>query len=127
MSENVLTLKNSYEEELQEKKSFSIEKWAGGIFVIGLGGIFFMSGFLSTSMAFKKKSPPVDIKYSDSERHLINGRKLATKALGIASLYSSISCGIIFLSIWKLSGASSIEDFRYKMRSLFFNIHKKDN
>ncbi|CAB0035411.1 unnamed protein product [Trichogramma brassicae] len=28
MSENVLTLKNSYEEELQEKKSFSIEKLA---------------------------------------------------------------------------------------------------
>ncbi|KAJ8972167.1 hypothetical protein NQ314_000295 [Rhamnusium bicolor] len=43
------------------------------------------------------------------------GASLALRALGWGTFYAFTGCGILFYSIWKLSGAKNMEEFRYKV------------
>ena len=37
-----------------------------------------------------------------------------------------MGCGILFYSVWKLSGAKSLEDFRFKAGSILPRVPKND-
>ena len=54
------------------------------------------------------------------------GASLAIRALGWGTLYAVTGCGLFFYGIWKLSGATNTEEFRFKMGSLLPKIPKND-
>ena len=54
------------------------------------------------------------------------GAKLAARALGHATVYAIGGCGILFYSIWKLSGASDLADFRQKAGSILPKVPKNN-
>ena len=53
-----------------------------------------------------------------------SGAKLARKALLKASIYSVSGFTLFCFSIWKLSGASTFEEFRYKAGTILPRIGK---
>ncbi|RLU18109.1 hypothetical protein DMN91_010352, partial [Ooceraea biroi] len=54
------------------------------------------------------------------------GASLAIRALGWGSLYAVTGCSILFYGIWKISGATNAEEFRFKMGSLLPKIPKNN-
>ena len=54
------------------------------------------------------------------------GAKLAARALGHATVYAIGGCGLLFYSIWKLSGASDLADFRQKAGSILPKVPKNN-
>ena len=54
------------------------------------------------------------------------GAKLAARALGHATLYAVGGCGLLFYSIWKLSGASDLVDFRKKAGNILPTVPKNN-
>jgi len=46
------------------------------------------------------------------QRLYAGGVALATKALAHATVYACTGCAVLFYSIWKLSGAKDLKDFR---------------
>lgn len=54
------------------------------------------------------------------------GASLAIRALGWGSFYAVTGCGLLFYAIWKVSGATSIEEFKFKMGSLLPKIPKNN-
>ena len=55
-----------------------------------------------------------------------SGAKLAARALGYGTLYAVGGCGLLFYSIWKLSGAMDLEDFRKKAGNILPKVPKND-
>lgn len=54
------------------------------------------------------------------------GASLATRALGWGSLYAIAGCSLLFYGIWKISGATTAEEFRFRMGSLLPKIPKNN-
>lgn len=95
----------------------------------GVSGIFFLSGF-SSALATSKKNNPKYFNRSlkkNEEDHTAAATDLALRALGWGSLYSTVGCGILFYTIWKVSGATTFEEFRMKMGSILPRITKNDS
>ena len=55
-----------------------------------------------------------------------SGAKLAARALGHATIYAVGGCGLLFYSIWKLSGAIDLADFRQKAGNILPKVPKND-
>ena len=55
-----------------------------------------------------------------------SGTKLARRALGYGTLYALGGCCVIFYSLWKLSGAKNLVDFRQKAGSILPRVPKND-
>ena len=55
-----------------------------------------------------------------------SGASLASRALAYGSLLAVIGCGVFFFSIWKLSGAKDLQDFRLKAGSILPKIPKNN-
>lgn len=103
------------------------EKLYGAVFLTGLAGISAMVGFGSALASTRKQDT------KSFEAGLIaqkgvyeSGTALATKALFRGSLWAIGGCGLIFYSIWKLSGAKTAEEFRLKAGSILPRIPKND-
>ena len=54
-----------------------------------------------------------------------SGAALATRALAWGSFWAVAGCGLLFGSIWKLSGANTFQEFRQKVGHLLPVIPKK--
>lgn len=101
---------------------------SGAVFLAGITGIFFLSGFSTTLSTLKKQNSVLFHKgLLKNRRNEDSGKELATRALKWGTLYSTVSCGFIFLSSWKLSGASSFEDFRQRMAKLLPRISRTNS
>lgn len=93
------------------------------LFLAGITGIFFISGFSSTISSIRKNSPKTFGNHL-MKKESQDGRGLAIRALGWGSLYSFLGCSIFFYGIWKISGAKSFEDFRQKTQNFLPKISK---
>lgn len=72
-------------------------------------GISAVIGFGTTLAAVKKQDPTYFEKgMTSSLRVHETGASLALRALGWGTLYAFTGCGILFYSIWKLSGAENV-------------------
>jgi hypothetical protein len=52
---------------------------------------------------------------------------LASRALAYGTAYAIAGCSLVFIGIWKLSGAKDLEDFRLKAGSILPRVPKKYN
>ena len=97
------------------------------IFLSGVTGISVIIGFGTTLAAVRKQDPKsfnegiVGVKGVPE-----TGGQLALRALGWGTFYACTGCGILFYGLWKLSGASSMQDFRVKMGNLLPSIPKNN-
>jgi len=54
-----------------------------------------------------------------------SGAALASRALGWGTFYAFAGCGVLFYSVWKLSGANNLKEFREKAGKILPAIPKK--
>lgn len=124
--------------ESTEKQSSNQEtgyKIKAGLFLATAGGIGLLAGFAGAIGIVKKQDPEsfdkgMVSKLSNAERQQRklneSGAKLATRALGHATIYAVGGCGLLFYSIWKLSGATDLADFRQKAGNILPKVPKND-
>nr|CAH7737859.1 unnamed protein product [Callosobruchus chinensis] len=113
---NTSTDTNNASKEFKVKAAF---------FLAGVTGISAIVGFGMTVATAKKHDPKYFNKGMVPTRELPeSGANLAMRALGWGTLYAVTGCGILFYSIWKLSGAQSFSEFRYKMGNILPEIPK---
>lgn len=112
----------------EKVNSFSKEfKIKAAIFLGGVAGISAIVGFSSTLAAAKKQDPEIFNQGLIPTKHMReSGASLALRALGWGTLYSVTGCGILFYTIWKLSGAKNLQDFRIQMGSILPKIPKNN-
>lgn len=83
------------------------------LFLSAVSGISALGGFGYTLAAARKQDPSSFGKGFVPTREIQEtGANLALKALGWGTLYAFTGCGILFYSIWKLSGAKNVQ-FKY--------------
>merc|ERR1740137_310522 len=54
-----------------------------------------------------------------------SGAALASRALGWGTFYAFAGCGVLFYSVWKLTGANNLKEFREKAGKILPQIPKK--
>lgn len=96
-------------------------------FLAGVAGVSALIGFGGTLSYTKKKDPTffdkgVTLGPSLSE----SGAALALRALGWGTVWAVGGCGILFISLWKLSGCKDLHEFRMKMGEKLPKIRKND-
>ncbi|KAJ8673605.1 hypothetical protein QAD02_004867 [Eretmocerus hayati] len=103
------------------------QKLPGVVFVLGLSGMFLLSGFGGAFSSLKKRSTKLSAAHGTRDEYMIHqeGRNLALKALAWGTLYSTLGTGLLCYGTWKLSGASTFEEFRSKMKNLFSPLTTK--
>ncbi|KAK3912122.1 Transmembrane protein 242 [Frankliniella fusca] len=96
-------------------------------FLAGVAGFSAFFGFGAT-LAYAKKKDPIHFDKgvvmgpSLSE----SGAALALRALGWGTVYAVGGCGILFFSLWKLSGCNNLHEFRIKMGEKLPKIRRND-
>ena len=110
-------------------------KIKAGLFLATAGGIGLLAGFSGALATVKKQDPqsfdkgmvgqisPAEIQQRKLHE---SGAKLAARALGHATLYAIGGCGLLFYSIWKLSGATNLSDFRQKAGNILPRVPKNN-
>ncbi|XP_044750768.1 transmembrane protein 242 [Coccinella septempunctata] len=102
-------------------------RWKAGLFLGSVTGISALVGFGTTIAAAKRKDPEFFNKgMIPTSKVVDSGSQLALRALGWGTLYACTGCGLLFYSIWKLSGANNMQEFRNKMGSLLPKIPKNN-
>jgi len=98
-----------------------------GAFLATAAGIGMLGGFGTAVAATKRQDPhhfdagmvgidAASTKAVQNTKYLQeSGAALATRALGYGTLYAFAGCGLLFFSVWKLAGASSLAEFREKV------------
>lgn len=96
-------------------------------FLAGIAGFSALFGFGAT-LSYAKKKDPVFFDKGVVMGPTIaeSGAGLAVRALGWGTLYAVGGCGLLFVSIWKLSGCSNLHEFRMKMGDKLPKIRKND-
>ena len=109
-----------------------------GVFLATAGGLGLLGGFSSALGSARKQDPQSfdkgligDVSEAQREAHQKRvlhetGTKLARRALWYGTLYAVAGCGAIFFSLWKLSGAKDLADFRQKAGSILPRVPKND-
>ncbi|KAJ1522845.1 hypothetical protein ONE63_001994 [Megalurothrips usitatus] len=102
-------------------------KFKATAFMAGVAGVSALFGFGAT-LSYAKKKDPVSF-----DKGLVmgtslseSGAALAMRALGWGTVYAVGGCGILFYSIWKLSGCSNLHEFRMKMGNKLPTVRKND-
>ncbi|XP_050727820.1 transmembrane protein 242-like [Eriocheir sinensis] len=102
-------------------------KYQAAAFLTGVAGVSMLGGFGMTLGMAKKKDPNMFNKGIMGARELHEaGGALALRALGWGSLYAVAGFSVFCFSIWKLSGAKDLKDFRMKAGSVLPRIPKND-
>ncbi|XP_018052932.1 PREDICTED: transmembrane protein 242 [Atta colombica] len=103
------------------------EKIYATVFLSTVASISALAGFTRAVAATRKQDPK---HFGDGISGMKGipetGASLAIRALGWGTLYAVTGCGLFFYGIWKLSGATNTEEFRFKMGSLLPKIPKND-
>ncbi|XP_068630275.1 transmembrane protein 242 isoform X2 [Battus philenor] len=90
-----------------------------GAFLASIAGISAFAGFSFTLAAAKKADPKYFNKGLQSSMELADaGVILAMRALGWGTLYAIAGTSCLCYSIWKISGAKDLKDFRLKAGNL---------
>ncbi|XP_014277071.1 transmembrane protein 242 [Halyomorpha halys] len=98
-----------------------------GIFLTSVTAVSALVAFGMTLAAAKKKDPVMFEKGSRITRDLQEtGVELAMRALKWGTFYAVSGCSLVAYGVWTLSGATNLEEFRYKMGSILPQI-KKNN
>lgn len=98
-----------------------------GIFLTSVTSVSALVAFGMTLAAAKKRDPAMFEKGSKITRELQeSGVELAVRALKWGTFYAVSGCSLVCFGIWKLSGASNMEEFRNRMGSILPRIKKND-
>ncbi|CAH1954414.1 unnamed protein product [Acanthoscelides obtectus] len=115
---------NTSTDNVDPSKEFKVK---AAFFLAGVSGISAVIGFGMTVASSKKQDPKYFNKGMMPTRELPeSGANLAMRALGWGTLYAVTGCGILFYSIWKLSGAHNFVEFRHKMGSILPNVPRNN-
>ncbi|XP_070159055.1 transmembrane protein 242 [Polyergus mexicanus] len=103
------------------------EKIYAAVFLSTVASISAFAGF-ARAVGVTKKQDPKHFGEGISGIKGINetGASLAIRALGWGSLCAITGCGLFFYGIWKISGATNAEEFRFKIGSLLPKIPKNN-
>ncbi|XP_014476687.1 PREDICTED: transmembrane protein 242 isoform X2 [Dinoponera quadriceps] len=97
------------------------------VFLSTVTGISALAGFSGAIATARKQDPKYFGKGISSVQGLHEtGASLALRALTWGSFYAITGCGLLFYGIWKISGATNAEEFRFKMGSLLPKIPKNN-
>ncbi|CAH1109196.1 unnamed protein product [Psylliodes chrysocephalus] len=122
MDKNVLASTKKSDEIDDVERQFKIK---AAIFLSGISGLSALIGFGATVASARKQDPKYfSIGMTPMKELPETGASLALRALGWGSLYAFVGCGVLFYSIWKISGANNMQEFRYKMGSVLPTIPK---
>ncbi|XP_076756527.1 transmembrane protein 242 [Xylocopa sonorina] len=111
------------EKEAKKKK----ERFYGTLFLGGIAGLSALIGFSNALATTKKRDTKhFDIGFMGGKGLHESGAALATRALFWGTVWAVSGCGLLFYGIWKLSGAKTAEEFRYKMGNMLPKIPKND-
>ncbi|XP_058450566.1 transmembrane protein 242 [Malaya genurostris] len=102
-------------------------RFRAAAFLAGVAGISMIAGFGKTIMSAKKSDPQFfekGIHGSIAMRE--TGASLALRALGWGSLYAVLGTGTICYGIWKMSGATNMQEFRESVGRVFPKVPKND-
>ena len=111
---------------IEDLKKEKVDKLKAGIFFTFVTSFGILSGFgLSFSATKKREKSDLD---SNELRNLYKlhdrGVDIAKKALIRATLFSVSGFSIICFGIWKLSGANTFDEFRYKVGQVLPRLSK---
>jgi hypothetical protein len=135
MSEAASSSKIDDQSRTTSEKSSLSYKFKAGLFLATAGGFGLLFGFSGALTSAKKKDPsnfdkgligdiaPKEIKQRKLQE---TGARLAARALGIGTLYAIGGCGLLFYSLWKLSGAQDLADFRQKAGNILPRVPKNN-
>ncbi|GLV41363.1 uncharacterized protein CBL_06593 [Carabus blaptoides fortunei] len=127
MSENISPNDVQIENNLIKSKYDDKFKLKAGIFLTCVTGISAMIGFGTTIMAAKKQDPKYFGKGIVGTIEMTEtGASLALRALGWGSLYAVTGCSVLFYTIWKVSGAKDLKEFRHKVGLVLPRVPKND-
>ena len=124
-------------EEKEANKTDNSSLILKSLFLFTAGGVGLFSGFANALGSARKKDPnsfdkgligDVTAAKEAHQRRVLHeaGTKLASRALGYGTLYAVAGCSLIFFSIWKLSGATDLADFRMKAGNILPTIPKNN-
>ncbi|XP_011694897.1 PREDICTED: transmembrane protein 242 isoform X2 [Wasmannia auropunctata] len=101
--------------------------FGSAVFLSTVASISALAGF-SRAVAVTRKRDPKHFGdgISGIKGYHETGASLAIRALGWGTIYAITGCSLFFYGIWKLSGATNMEEFRFKMGSLLPRISKND-
>lgn len=109
------------------------------LFLITAGGLGLFGGFSNAIGSARKQDPNSfdkgligDVASKEAtaqhQKRVLHeaGTKLASRALGYGTLYAVAGCSLIFYSLWKLSGAKDLAEFRLKAGRILPKVPKND-
>ncbi|XP_015433798.1 PREDICTED: transmembrane protein 242 [Dufourea novaeangliae] len=103
------------------------ERFYATMFISSAAGISALFGFCSALASAKKRdTKSFDVGFMGGKGFPESGASLATRALLWGSVWAISGCGLLFYGIWKLSGATTAEEFRLKMGSILPRIPKNN-
>ncbi|XP_012214694.1 transmembrane protein 242 [Linepithema humile] len=103
------------------------EKIYAALFLSAVTSISALAGFARAVSVARKQDPKYFGKgISGAKGVNETGASLAIRALGWGSFYAVTGCGLFFYAIWKVSGATTAEEFKFKMGSLLPKIPKNN-
>ncbi|XP_060801219.1 transmembrane protein 242 [Amyelois transitella] len=109
------------------EKEERLQRIKGGAFLSAVAGISAFVGFSATLAAAKKADPKYFNKGLHSSAELADaGAILALRALGWGTLYAVAGTSCLCYSIWKLSGAQNLKEFRIKMGNILPELPKNN-
>jgi len=122
-AQNTSSSKN--EEELKYKaKAAAFLTFAGGLGLFGGFGAALASAKKQDPKAFDQGLVPKATDLAKVKAYE-SGAALASRALAWGSFWAFAGCGVLFGSIWKLSGARDFREFREKVGGILPAIPKK--
>ena len=126
-------------DEDESKKKDNTSFIFKSLFLITAGGLGLFGGFANALGSARKQDPnsfdkgligDVAIKEAKAQqqKRVLHeaGTKLAARALGYGTLYAVAGCSLIFYSLWKLSGAKDLAEFRLKAGRILPKVPKND-
>ena len=99
----------------ETNKSTELTTLQGAAFLFGTTAFAALGGFGIMFARARKKSP--NEFYSGPDTNIESGARLATRALGRATLYSVSGFTLFCLVVWKALGVHNMKEFSAKMQS----------
>jgi hypothetical protein len=104
-----------------------LDRFTAALFFTFATGIGFISAFGISFIQSKKQDSKKILKKLATQPDLNDaGVALARRALFRATVYSVGGVSLLCFSIWKLSGAKTFEEFRYKIGNTLPKIKRKE-
>ncbi|XP_078041795.1 transmembrane protein 242 [Augochlora pura] len=97
------------------------------VFLGSIAGVSALIGFSGALAAAKKQDTKgFDMGVMGGKGLPESGTALAMRALFWGSVWAIGGCGLLFYSIWKITGATNAQEFRMKVGSILPRIPKND-